>query len=183
MQEQKIQVWALQHQPGDTMLWKQSFWNNIIFMRDTLFPMMFNCKNDDKNDYDAMISRINSGVEIVGTHKSKSIELPVVKITYRNIVIVFRYNFYNWEMTVISDIPIKLNWDLISKNRSMFFEGFPAEYMLDTRYKQSHTKFSATILNGEYGVFTVMHAIKEQADRNFVNKQRNKKSNRNKNTA
>lgn len=117
-------------------------------------------------DYEAMCKEIDRNTEIVGTHMSKSLVHPVIKINYRDVTIVFRYNFYDYEIAVISDIPIDLPKSLRPYNqKTYFYQGFPEQYQLTTPYSRRHNKEFMAYCGDNYDFFTFCVIIKDQIDK------------------
>lgn len=166
---QKLQHWALMHQPGDDMRWKESWWSNVVFLRDTILGDMFYwpmvCNSD--LEFEEQQAKMSENYEIVGTHWSKSIELPVIKMKYKGAEIVFRYNFYDYEITVISDKDLEFPDGLFNKkNRIFYYQGFPDEYKIKTSYAESKKRFSVTIKHPTgYNFYTFMFLLKNELDR------------------
>ena len=145
MKELNLQEWLMEHPPKETMIYKNSFWNEYVYMSDILLGRLFNDK--DYKTYDEFIDNMNKIHEVVGEHWSKSILHPVIKIVYKGTTIVFRYNFYDYEIAVISDHPVYIpNMDLFtSKGESFYYQGFPEEYIINDRYEDNKYKFMANV--------------------------------------
>lgn len=165
-----FQNWLIDHDPDDNLLWKKSFWSVYVFIRDTIIPM-FEIKADELHDIwgDEYFKRkkasIDSFVEVIGEHWSKSILNPVIKLTYKGVTFVFRYNFYDYEVAVIGDVPITLPDRLIySQDRSFFYQGFPDEYKLKNRYHDGTTTFIAG-MNRDYQFYTFMFLMRDIIDK------------------
>lgn len=94
MEPEKLQIWANSHTPEDNLIWKRSYWNQIMFVRDRL-PKAFTKNN---MEYIQLVENIT----VISTHTSKSILLPVYHLTipYIDLSIVIRNNFYDWKVTV-----------------------------------------------------------------------------------
>ena len=163
MSELKFQEWLMEHQPENKYLYKDRWCNTYVFIRDKILPLM---TDSAVVDYNAMLEEINRNTEIVGTHWSKSLLHPVIKINYRDVTIVFRYNFYNYEIAVISDIPIDLPKYLRRcNNRTYFYEGFPEEYQLKTPYSRRHNTEFMAYCGDHYDFFTFCVILKDQIDK------------------
>ena len=137
----KFQLWLEEHQPEDNMLWKSSWWDRNVFIREDLFKFF---------GYD---------YEIVGSHRSKSIECPVVLVKYKNTEIILQYNFYDWQVMVKSKEAVELNYlDLYHAAGDYFYyQGIPEEgytklveniigddidILLNTDYLENRDKYS-----------------------------------------
>ena len=168
-ENQKLQHWALTHQPSDDMVYKEGWWNHIIFLRDTIIGDLFYWPTvrDLDLDFDPQQAKISENYDIVGTHYSKSIELPVILMRYKGAEIVFRYNFYDYEITVISDKKINMPDNLFDKDNSTFYyQGFPNKYKINTTYSQSKTSFSVRISYPTiYNFYTFMFLLKNELDK------------------
>lgn len=156
----KFQKWLLDHQPDDNMRWKDDFWHTYCFWRDRILLMFTDEFYSKQFNWDALAKEIDKNTDIVGEHRSKSIINPVVRITYKDVEIVFRYNFYNYEVVVISPKPIELPMERLfaSKEESFFCEGFPKEYRVKDRYEDNNRRFIAKI-GDHYSFYTFMFLL------------------------
>jgi len=159
----KLQQWLINHEPKDEMLWKDAFWNTYVFWRDRILPMFTDEFYKNNWDYDKLIEEINRNSDIVGEHWSKSILNPVMRIVYKGVTIVFCYNFYGYEVAVISDKPIELPMELLfmSGSASFYYYGFPKEYMVKEHYEDNKCKFVARV-NDHYSFYTFMYLLQRQ---------------------
>lgn len=166
-----FQNWLLDHDPSDDMKYKQAWWDVYVFIRDKIIPMF---DLVDKETYHKLhgedyfkkkTESINSFVEVIGTHWSKSILHPVIKLTYKGVTFVIRYNFYDYEIAVIGDIPITLPSRLFySKDEQFFYQGFPEEYQLKERYFDGAEKFMASVIY-KHEFFTFMFLMRDIIDK------------------
>ena len=163
-----LQDWLKENQPGTNMNHSEDFWEAYIFWRDVIIPMFTYVKKDDG---DTMVSYVPLNLldpsTVVGFHVSKSVLSPVLKIDYKNVEIVFRYNFYDYEIAIISnamplDFPISGLFQ--SKKEIFFYQGFPDKYILPDRYEDNHFKFMAKVPN-HYQFYTFMALLKYTIDR------------------
>lgn len=168
----KFQQWLINHKPKDEMFWKDAFWNTYVFWRDRILPMFTDEFYKKHWDYDKVNEEIDKNSDIVGEHWSKSILNPVMKIVYKGAIIVFCYNFYDYEVAVISDKPIELPMKLLftSSDTSFFYYGFPDEYMVKERYEDNKCKFIVRV-NDHYSFYTFMYLLQRQIYLNERNKQ------------
>lgn len=159
----KFQQWLLDHQPNDNMCWKDSFWHTYCFWRDRILPMFTDEFYSKGFNWDALVKEIDKNTDIVGEHMSKSIINPVMRIIYKDVEIVFRYNFYDYEVAVISPKPIKLPMEKLfsSKETDFFYQGFPKEYQIKDRYEDNNCKFIAKI-GDHYRFFTFMFLLQRE---------------------
>jgi len=146
-----FKTWMTDHRPEDNMLWRNSFYHFCYVWNGDIFPLF---------NYD------DASIDVIGRHYSKSIENPVVKITYKGVEIVFRYNFYDYEIAVVADSDICLPMDQLfySENGSFYFQGFPEEYQLIERYETNKSKFMAG-LGGHNHFFAFMFLLRNEIDR------------------
>lgn len=163
MANTKFQAWLSAHIPEEKYIYRNGWRHTYCFIRDKVFPLLTDAA---VVDYDAMCKEIDRNTEIIGTHWSKSLLHPVIKINYRDVIIVFRYNFYNYEVAVISDIPIDLPKYLRRYNhRTYFYEGFPEEYQIKTPYSRRHNKEFMVCFDDHYDFFTFCVILKDQIDK------------------
>ena len=146
----KFQLWVEDHEPSDTMIWKDAWWKNNCFIRDRLIYKLFG------GDYD-----------IVGSHMSKSIECPVVLLRYKGVEIVVQYNFYYWQIMINSDKPLTLK-DLsfyACDSDYLYYQGIPKEYHFKQYSETNNEKFA--VVNGSddiLDVYAFMVMLKEAID-------------------
>lgn len=166
---EKLQHWAMTHQPQDNMVYKEAWWENIVFLRDRIIADMFYWPmiSGLELSLESMEEKISENYEIVGTHYSKSIELPVILMRYKGAEIVFRYNFYDYEVTVVSDKEIELPNGLFDKDEKYFhYQGFPEKYKVRVPYSKSKKCFSVCIGNPcNFNFYTFMYLLKNELDK------------------
>lgn len=66
----------------DTLIYRKAGWHQVMFVRDELAPPL------------------RADVTVVSTHRSKSLILPVYRMTFKGIVLYMRENFYGWVVSV-----------------------------------------------------------------------------------
>jgi len=149
-------TWCRVNEPEDKMLWKEGFWEQIIFVRDTIMDLLSDSYEEFKSN----------PVLVISTHRSKSIVLPVYQINYKGIKMIIRNNFYDWKVTV--DSKVQLNFDMMSlfniKKRinSTLCEGFKYNQVFDS-YENNKNKFTFEI-EDQYKLYTFMYLLK-----NYIN--------------
>lgn len=152
-------TWCRVNEPSDDMIYKQGYWNQITFIRDDIMYMM--CK-----DYDEYR---DNPVLVVNTHTSKSIVLPVYQINLLNgkIKMIIRNNFYDWKISVDSDIELNMDFmDLFKTDEeihSVYCEGFKKEQVYGS-YNSNKKQFTIEI-GDKYKLYTFMFLLK-----NYLNK-------------
>ncbi len=156
-----LREWAPKHEPSDEMLWKDAFWKQVVFMRDTIGAYLFYREGDYESGYDV--------VKVCNTHWSKSIECPVyyIELTKKNSIdwtylkIWARYNYYNWYISVDCDKPIISEFlgviDPTIEQRSC--EGM-SEQEFDS-YANNKKRFTVSV-GGHYDAYVVFRTIKHQ---------------------
>lgn len=148
-----LQEWANAREPGDNMLWKSGYWEQILFVRDVLPQLFFESYEEYKNH----------PIMVVGTHVSKSISLPVFSIKKDDLEVRMRYNFFDWKVSVRSAIPVP---DVFSRRikrdqkiHRVYFEGFQDDWIFGS-YNEDPRQFSVKI-NSEHDVYAFLLAITE----------------------
>lgn len=92
-----LQKWANENEPEERMCWKQSWWAQIMFVRDHLASALSSPFQDWR-----------ATVDVVSTHTSKSIVCPVyfIEVPRLGLKLWARYNFHDWNVSVEADRPI-----------------------------------------------------------------------------
>lgn len=159
---EKLQIWAVENEPGDQMIYKSSWWGHIKFVRDTILNMLYVKKNDDR-EYSEIMEYMGEQYDIIGTHTSKSVKLPVYEFRYKGATIVMRYNFYDFQVTIDSSVKLDIPMDLLDSYSYLCLEGFPQKYIDKPLYPESKTTFSCSI-SSSYKFYTFLFLIKQQLD-------------------
>lgn len=156
-----LREWIVSHTVDDKMYWKTAAGEQINFIYNNLGPYI--CKEH----YECA----DEFIRVISDHRSKSIILPVYKITDANHLITFvlRNNFYNWKMSVISETPIKANFDGLFYTSPpvepdytgdhldpVYFEGFPRKYVFGYYDTGNGKKWSAELHN-DYELWTAVY--------------------------
>lgn len=147
-------TWCRENEPNDDMIYKNSFWNQILFVRDTLNAML----HDTYEEYR------DNPVLVINTHKSKSIDLPVYEINLRDYdtKIIMRNNFYDWKVSVESLIEINADFmGLFKQNETItpvYCEGFKDNQVFSC-YKDNKKRFTIEI-GDKYKLYTFMFILK-----------------------
>lgn len=163
MTELNFQNWLMDNKPPENMLYNSSFWETYTFWRDYILVMFTDEFYKRNRNFDKLYKEVNTNSEIIGTHISKSIINPVVKIVYHGVTIVFRYNFYDYEIAVISEKKIYLPMVKLfqSQKESFYYQGFPLEFQIKERYENNKCKFIAG-LDNHYKFYTFMYLLQRQ---------------------
>lgn len=153
-----LQEWANANAPGDEMLWKNGYWDQIRFVRDDLGWLFA----DDDNSGPAKAT-------VISSHTSKSIRLPVYEIVWRGLTIRMRYNFHNWVVSV----ECRSGWsvhdhfgDLFHREVALnpiYAEGFKDEWVHGA-YSETHDGFPGftVVLNSRYEVWTFCWLLRQR---------------------
>lgn len=155
-----IIAWARVNEPDNSLLYKNSFYEQINFVQDILSRILL----PSYDEYE------KSPVMIISTHVSKSVTLPVYqfKLEKYGLEITLRNNFYDWKVSINSQIPIEFDpMGLIDKNKTISFcEGFPTGKLYGS-YNSNHSQFTFEIRTN-YDLYTYFYLlnnyIKTKAD-------------------
>ena len=148
--DNKLQKWISAQVVDDKMRWKGPFGEQMAFIRDQIVPLM---------GAGLIYYEKQEIADVISTHTSKSIVLPVVEVTRKDLGLRFtmRENFYNWKLSVLSEKPIEADFTglfhttpPIDKDYTgdplagVYFEGFPKDRIF-RYYSEDKRKFSAEI--------------------------------------
>lgn len=147
--ELKLQDWITKNIPEDKMLWEDSMEKQVFFIRDTL-SQAFPIKTREE------FNQFKDSLMVISEHTSKSINLPVYQVSWKEMVCILRNNFYDWKVSVRS--TKKISVDLSSyefktgkKVTHSCCEGFKAEWVYDS-YENNKEQFTIEISN-DYQLF------------------------------
>jgi len=156
-----LQEWYNNQNVPDDMIWKDAMKQQFMFVRDKLNGLV-----NARIQYEDI-----TPVQVISTHRSKSIMLPVYHLQRDSLNIILRENFYNWKMTVISDKPIINGFTSMFHTTtplepdytgnplsSVYFEGFPEELCLDYYEETDKCCWSAEI-RGDYFMYMTIFMI------------------------
>ena len=145
-----IQKWLVENQPDNQMRYKEAWWNNNLLIRDrllNLFPHYY--------------------AEVIGTHYSKSIKCPVIKLGYKGVEIIWQYNFYDWQIMVKSYEDLELdNLNLYKADGDYFFyQGIPDEYKFQPYSKTNKKEFAINVYGDQLDVWAFALELKKAIDK------------------
>lgn len=151
---EKIQKWFNLNEPEDNYIYKKTWWKNNMFVRDEIVDRLFNDKQ----------------AEVVGTHFSKSIECPVIKTYYKDVEVLWQYNFYHWQIMIKSNKDLELkDLDYIGADADYFFyQGIPTEYQFKPYSEDNKKEFAISAYSNLFDVFAFAIELKKAIDK--VNK-------------
>ena len=146
----KIQEWFRTYQPGTDMAYTKEWWKNNLLIRDRLLELFRHAE-----------------AEIVGTHYSKSVLCPVIKTVYKEVEIIWQYNFYDWQIMIKSPVELKLfNLKLYKADGDyLYYQGIPEEYQFKRYSKTNNKEFAISIYGNELDVYAFATSLKIAIDK------------------
>ncbi len=174
-------TWLKEHEKTNLVYAK---YNNEVqlkqvhFVRDALSSLVWHDVSYDKRQSEPEQPAYKVTAYVIGEHKSKSVRLPVYSLERPDLEIqmVLRYNFYNWNVSVISEKPVKSGrlWGFVTncsgfrfkEDRAYqpgdswgycFFEGFPSEFRLGP-YVLNQSRFSLWV-DDDYEMYSLVRNI------------------------
>ena len=146
----KIQEWVRTYQPGTDMAYTKEWWKNNLLIRDRLVELFRHAE-----------------AEIVGTHYSKSVLCPVIKTVYKEVEIIWQYNFYDWQIMIKSPVELKLfNLKLYKADGDyLYYQGIPEEYQFKRYSKTNNKEFAISIYGNELDVYAFATSLKIAIDK------------------
>ena len=147
----RLQKWANEHKPSDDMIWKDAYWRQIMFVRDKVAGLLART-----------YTQYRDLVDVVSTHTSKSIICPVyfIDLNKDGVNIWMRYNYFNWNISVLSDERIDCDFLGCFDDRNhnyCFCEGME-KWKFGT-YAESKFRFTVCI-DSDYDVYVFFRALK-----------------------
>lgn len=140
---ESLAEWIVSNTPKDEMIYKNAAQDQCEFIANTIRPLIF--LNIDPKECKA---------HVIGTHKIKSIRLPVVEFWIPGLRFVMRDNFYNWKVSVQCDKPIDIDPDKLfdpNDERSIsdvYCEGFELWDVFGT-YAANKQRFTVELYKNE----------------------------------
>lgn len=146
----KIQDWFRTNQPGTEMAYTKEWWQNNLLIRDRLVELFRHAE-----------------AEIVGTHYSKSVLCPVIKTVYKEVEIIWQYNFYDWQIMIKSPKELKLfNLKLYKADGDyLYYQGIPEAYRFKRYSKTNNKEFAINIYGNELDVWAFATSLKIAIDK------------------
>ena len=130
-----ITTWIRVNEPDENLIYKDGLGKQVCFIRDTIMRNMFygsifgKYETKTYDDFQPMV---------INTHRSKSVLLPVMLVNLEKykIKLIFRDNFYDWKISVVSKEDINCDFKgLFSEDdkaiNSVYCEGFPKDLVFD----------------------------------------------------
>lgn len=158
-----VTAWYRVNHPDEKLIFKDGLSKQICFIRDDIScGLFYGLENADINgEFDSKRYEALQPV-VIGTHRSKSVLLPVMELTLKSVGIkmVFRNNFYDWCVSVESDYDINCDFKGLITDCEGFFEGFPPSRVYPPYSKKNKKRFSFCIGNN-YDLYTLMFLLKD----------------------
>lgn len=150
-----VTAWIRVNKPEERLIFKQECDDQVCFVRDVLSDkLIFADMAWDEHDEPMVISH----------HYSKSVKLPVFKITREDcgIEFILRCNIYDWKISVKSDKPLDFDFmDLFDTKKVVSkhcCEGFSEDEIYGS-YEQDHSKFTIEI-SSDYDVYAFFFLLR-----------------------
>lgn len=145
-----LQEWVNSHEPRKELFYSGGYWGQIFFVRDRIRQIFVDMQGKSTSivcDCDNVV---------IGTHTSKSVLLPVFRVTLLDgSVFVMRNNFYDWKVSVEAPEDVEADFSgLFDPNdhiSSSYCDGFPDELVYGP-YAKDKRRFTIELPN-EYYVF------------------------------
>jgi hypothetical protein len=150
MTSTKLQEWANDNQPAEDLIYKDGYWDQIIFVRDKLAGLLATSYEE--------FQAIQAGMKVVSMHTSKSVRLPVFSVELEDgTTFTMRYNFHDWKVSVSSPSDVEADFMGLfnpdSRISSVYCEGFPEELVYGS-YAENKRQFTIELSAGNYHLFT-----------------------------
>lgn len=147
-----LHAWFMENMPAKDMTYKNSAEEQIMFLRDKtqIFFTNFMLKT----------------VQVVSTHVSKSITLPVYHIVLKDgLELILRGNFHDWKISVNSPFEIEIPNEILTnytlsgeKMHPCYCEGFDESWIWDS-YMNNKQKFTIEINSSLYELYTFLFLL------------------------
>lgn len=150
MDPMNLLEWSRANEPGETMLWKTAFWNQVMFIRDVVAPRLEHAFEMERQ----------SCATVVSTHRSKSIVCPVYSLRTPAFHAWARYNFYDWNVSVQSAKPVVAEFGPLFDDET----GYGYCYMQGMedkkfpRFRESPSRFTVCI-GDHHEMFAFVHLL------------------------
>jgi hypothetical protein len=103
-----LQEWMNEHllDTDDNLLYKKAAVSQACFVRDRIHPLCA-IEVEVGDGWSARYDWLQAhSVEVISTHSSKSVKLPVYLIEVPGLRLIMRNNFYDWKVSIESDVPV-----------------------------------------------------------------------------
>lgn len=138
-----LQEWANRHEPDKKMHFYGAYWPQITLVRDDISAVLA-CTYDE-------YTVIKGEIKVIGEHRSKSVTLPVFRLTIGNrFEITMRFNFYDWKVSIKSNEPVVADFmglfDPAQQVEATCCEGFPDDCIYGP-YTENNQRFTFEVRN------------------------------------
>ena len=120
----KLQDWFNSNMPAENLVYAGAAKSQIMWVRDSLSYAIWNslmAKNPEIKDWRATLT-------VDGTHRSKSVLLPVYRFDAGDITIKVRGNFHDWCVRYWGPEPKRFPSWMGAYDREGFYEGMAGEF-------------------------------------------------------
>lgn len=149
--------------------------DQVHFVSDRLSCLMWSGVDYDERGVEPSRPDCKATAMVVGEHKSKSVRLPVYSLERPDLglQIVLRDNYYNWNVSVLSEIPVEADLRGFETDFSSaeerdryrirglwgccFFEGFPDELRFGP-FSMDCRKFSLCV-SSDYELYALVRCL------------------------
>lgn len=148
-----ITAWLRVNKPDPDLLYADRLEEQICFVKDSICKLLF----PNSQDF------LSNPPLVISTHTSNLVKLPIYQINLKKygVEIVLRNNFYNWKVSIKSDIPLDFEtmglFDPTCYITSIYCEGFPVEKVYGS-YSSNNSKFTVEIAS-DYKLYTFMYLL------------------------
>lgn len=137
--ETGLQVWSLVNEPSRDRNYYNGYWNQVIFVRDTLAGVITQLMGLEE-----LIT-----AEVVATHTSKSVKLPVYEFVLESlgVTLLMRDNFHGWVVSVESESDLDYDFmGLFDSKEELSWQhcdGFPRD-RVHRSYENDSKRFTCS---------------------------------------
>jgi hypothetical protein len=121
--KESLSRWLATHAVGENMIFRA-----VALRQFELLQKLQRCLFAIEDSTSIALRFADHCTNVIGTHTSKSIKLPVVEFMLPHVRLVMRDNFYNWTISVQSDEPMHIDardlFDPSIEHSSCDCEGF-----------------------------------------------------------
>lgn len=162
---EKLNDWWSNNKPDENLIYKNGLAEQCVFVRDTLMGNLFLRIASDyssEKTFDERSEILDNFIpSVIGTHRSKSVLLPVMEMDLSKIglKIVLRYNFYDWCISVESENEVDCDFMGLITDQKGYFEGFPTDRIYKN-YSETNKKKFSVVLNNKYQVYTFVYLLR-----------------------
>lgn len=153
-----LQEWANSHEPAETLIHKNGYWDQIVFVRDKIAELL--AKNYEE------YKEIQANMKAISEHTSKSVHLPVFRMELADgTAFTMRYNFHDWKVSVESPQDIEADFmGLFNPNErihAVYCEGFPNSLVYGP-YIENKRQFTIELPPGNNHIFKFFYIFAHQ---------------------